>query len=162
MTMEQFQEFRAKSLKHLKIADHMLIITYPLVKDPKLLMTVLDNLYNSMMCSVNSMLFYERLFKRINIFGESVEERLRIFKHLAQKHALDPQFIKSIRELKEIVREHKNSPMEFARKDKFVIYTASQDLKTISKESIKKYVKTAKDFYEKIFELTKTNERGLS
>jgi len=157
--MEQFQEYREKAIRHLKIADHMLTTTYPLVKDPKLLLTVLDNLFKSIMCSVNSLLFYERMFKRINIFGESTDERLQIFKHLAQKHQLDPKFMKTIYELKEIMREHKNSPMEFARKDKFIIYTEKQQLKTISQESIKKYVVIARTFAEEIARLTEKNER---
>ena len=111
------------------------------------------------MFSVDSLLYYERLFKRINIFGDSVDERLSIFKHLAQKHQLDPQFLKTIFELKEIIREHKNSPMEFARKDKFIIYTEKHELKTISQESIKKYVAVARSFAEEIARLTGKNER---
>ncbi len=157
--MEQFQEYREKATRQLKIADHMLTVTYPLVKDPKLLLTVLDNLYKSVMCSLNSLLFYERTFKRINIFGDSDEERINIFKHLAQKHQLDPKYLKTIRELKELIREHKNSPMEFARKDKFIIYTEKQELKTISQDSIKKYVSTARKFAEEISHLTEKNER---
>ncbi|MBU1975568.1 MAG: hypothetical protein KKG59_04150 [Nanoarchaeota archaeon] len=157
--MEKFQESREKATRHLKIADHMLVITYPLVNDPKLLMTVLDNVLKGMLCSVDSLLYYERLFKRINMFGEGVEERLRIFKHLAQKYQLDPGFIRTVVELKDIMREHRNSPMEFARKDKFIIYTANQNLKTINQASIKKYVSTAKKFLEAVNKVTVENER---
>lgn len=156
--MESFQQYRENALRHIKIADHMLAITYPLLKDPKLLITVLQNLANGMIADMNSLLFYERTFKRINIFGESVEERLHIFTHLARKHALLPKYQNAIQELREMLKEHKNSPMEFARKDKFIIYTEKQELKTISEETIKKYVVYAKEFHEEIAKLTSKNE----
>lgn len=157
--MERFQVCREDAAKHLRIADHMLTITYPMVKDPKLLLTILDNLYRSVMSSVESLLQYERLFKRINVFGDSDEERLSIFKHVAQKYRLDQKYIRTIFELKELIRAHRNSPMEFARKDKFVIYTKDHDLKTISQGTIKSYITTARQMAKEIASLTGKDER---
>lgn len=157
--MERFQEYREKAMKHLQIADHMLTITYPLVNDPKLLMTVLDNVYKAMLFSMNSLLNYERMFKRINAFGDSTEEQIRIFNHVSQKHRLDVKYLRTLTELKDIMREHKNSPMEFARKDKLIIYTAKQDLKTINQTSIKKYIGLGKQFLAAVTKVTSHNER---
>jgi hypothetical protein len=46
--MEEFQVLRDKAVEKIKIADHMLFMTYPLVKDPKLLMSILENTFSKL------------------------------------------------------------------------------------------------------------------
>ena len=45
--MESYEIARDKAKRHVKIADHMLTQTYPLIQDPKLLIAVMDNIFNA-------------------------------------------------------------------------------------------------------------------
>jgi hypothetical protein len=156
--MERFQELRAQAVRHAEVADHMLAVTYPTLQDPKLLVTILENVYESMLAAADSLLQYELLFKRINLYGDSVDERLRMFRHLAAKHEIDPRFVKAIEQLREIMREHKESPMEFSRSDHFVMYTDDAGVKTLSPDSIKSYIPLAKEFIKEIIKRTLDHE----
>lgn len=156
--MERFLELRSQAARHAEVADHMLSVTYPTLSDPKLLVTVLENAYASMLAAVESLLQYELLFKRINLYGDSVEERLRMFKHLSAKHELDPKYLTAIEELRQILREHQESPMEFSKDEHFVMYTDDSGVKTISAGSIKRYIPLAKEFTKEIIKRTIDHE----
>lgn len=156
--MEKFQEYRDKAIRHLKIADHMFVITYPFVKDPKLLLTVLNNIFESIHCTIGSLLHYERLFKRINLFGDGFEEQAILFKQLAKQKNINPAYIHLIDEIREIISEHRKSAVEFARKEKFVICSDDYKMKTVSLDSIKKYIAQTKLFIEDIGKITSENE----
>ena len=157
--MEQFQTARDDAIKKLKVADHMLTITYQLVQDPKLLLAVLENIYRAMEKAMSSVLYYERLFKRVPVFSENFEEKLRIFKTRVQpKYKINDDYIKILQELREIIIEHKRSPVEFARKDRFVICSDNYKMKTISIPEIKKYVASAKLFIQNTTFIVSKNE----
>ena len=63
--MEKFQESLLKAKKKLHLADHMIFVTYKLVNDPRLLLSAIKNIFNSLQNTIDSLLCYERLFKRI-------------------------------------------------------------------------------------------------
>lgn len=157
--MEQFQIARDEAIKKLRLADHMLTITYQLVQDPKLLLAVLENIFYAMEKAMSSVLYYERLFKRIPPFQDSFESKLSVFKTRIQpKYRISDDYIKIIQELREVIVEHKNSPIEFARKDRFVICSDNYKMKTISIPEIKKYVASAKLFIQNTTFIVSKNE----
>ena len=120
--MEQFQEYREKAGYKLKIADHMLTMTYPLVKDTKLLLIILENIFLSMTYAMTAILYYERLFKRIPAFTDNFESKFHMFKEkCVNRYNIDIKYLRVMKDLKDILIEHKKSPMEFERKGKFVI-----------------------------------------
>ena len=157
--MEKFQEDREKALKNIKIADHIISVTYPLVQDPKLLLVVMDNIFFAFNNTMTSILNYERTFKRIPEFGESFEIKVNMFKtKVMPKYNINQEYLKTILELKEIIKEHKESPVEFSRKDKFVICSDSYKMRTLSIGEIKRYISKAKLFIEEANHITSKNE----
>jgi hypothetical protein len=157
--MEQFQESRQNAIRKLSVADHMLTMTYPLVQDPKLLLAVLENVFSAMENAMSSVLHYERLFKRIPAFQDSFESKLTVFKSRVQpKYKINEEYINLLYELREIIVEHKRSPVEFARKDKFVICSDNYKMKAISVPEIKKYIAKAKLFVQTAGFIVSKNE----
>ena len=65
-----------------------------------------------------------------------------------------------IRDIKDIIVEHRKSPMEFVRKDRFVICTDNYRMKTIDAGQIKNYISDAKIFIQKISIIT-TKDEGI-
>jgi hypothetical protein len=157
--MERFQEARAKAEKSLRIADHMLFITYPLVKDNKLLMSILENIYIAFSQSMSSVLYYERTFKRIPPFHDTFESKFNLFKvKLTPKYRIDELYIETIRKVQTLVKNHKNSPVEFIREGKFVICSEDYRMHTITVEELKSYITTAKSFIKQNNRIVEKNE----
>ncbi len=157
--MEKFQESRDSAKKNIKIADHMLSVTYPLVKDNKLLLAVIENIFLAYTNTIGSLLYYERLFKRIPPFQENFESKFNMFKEICVlKYNIDKSYIADIQDMKNIIIAHKKSPVEFARKDRFVICSNNYKLETISVNEIKKHIDKAKLFIQEINNITNKDE----
>jgi hypothetical protein len=157
--MEKFQESRQNAVKYFKTADHMVSVTYNVVKDTKLLVAILDNLNLSLQETMNSILYYDRLFKKIPPFQDSFESRYNMFRLKCARHyKLDTEYITTIAEVKEMLDEHKKSPVEFVKNDKFIICNESYRMKALSIIDIKKYVARAKLFIQEANIITSKNE----
>ncbi|MEK6875941.1 MAG: hypothetical protein AABX63_00900 [Nanoarchaeota archaeon] len=149
--MERFQELRDSAGKKIQIADYMLTMTYPLVRDPKLLLSVVENLFLAYSYSISSLLHYERLFKRIPPFPDDFSSKIDLFADRCMgKYGIDSENLRIVKDLKEIIVAHKKSPVEFPRKDSFVICDEGYRLRTISPSIIKGYVEKAKLFIRKM------------
>jgi hypothetical protein len=157
--MERFQVARETARKNIRIADHMLTITYPMVKDPKLLLAVLENIFLSLTNAMGAVLYHERLFKRIPPFHDTFESKYNMFvAKVVPKYGIDRTMLNVMVEIKDILLEHKKSPVEFTRQNKFVICSDSYNMKTISLEQLKAYIAKTKVFVEQMARLTEKHE----
>lgn len=156
--MEKFQEFRDAARKKITIADHMLTQTYPLVKDVKLLLPVLENTFLALSYAMSSVLHYDRLYKHINVLPENFEAKLYIFKEkCVPRYKIDKEYLQLIREIKDIIMAHKKSPVEFVRNDRFVICSDNYRMKTISTDQLKKYIAKSKIFVQETNNIVNKN-----
>ena len=145
--MEKYQEAREAAKKYLKTADHMISVTYPLVKDSKLLLAVMDNIFLALSSSMGAILFHDRLFKKIPPFHNTFESKYRMFREKSiDLHNIDKKYLQFILDIKNIIVKHRESPVEFRRKDSFVICTEDYKMKTLTVPEIKSYVMKTKDF----------------
>jgi len=157
--MEKFQELRDAASKKMHLADHMLTMTYPMVKDPKLLLSVIENLFLALTYGMSSLLHYERLFKRIPPFADNFAGKFELFKDKClEKYNIDNEIVKIMQDTKEIIVAHKKSPMEFPRKETLVICNGDYRMKTISANMIKDYVEKAKLFIKNISTIVSKDE----
>jgi hypothetical protein len=156
--MEKFQELREISNKKILLADHILTQTYPLLKDPKLLLAAIENIFLSYTNSIGSLLYYERLFKRISNFNDTFESKFRMLKEIYKKYDIKQEDINTIKEIKDIILQHRKSPIEFSRDDHFIICSNEYNMKTICIDDLKKMIKNAKDFIRKVNIITMKNE----
>jgi len=147
--MESYEIARDKAKRHVKIADHMLTQTYPLIQDPKLLIAVMDNIFNALTSSMNAILYYDRLMKRIPPFHDSFESKINIFRaRCSRRYNCSTEYVKLMQEIREIMKEHNESPFEFSRRGKFVICSDNYRMKTISVDTMKDYIRQTKEFAE--------------
>ncbi|MFC1753999.1 hypothetical protein ACFL96_11515 [Thermoproteota archaeon] len=160
--MEKYQEVKEKAEKSIKIADHMLTQTYPLVNDPRLLLTVLENIFLALTNSMGSLLYFERLYKKIPPFQENFESKFNMFKmRIVEKYNIDKGQITFVGDIKNMIVSHKKSPMEFSRKGIFVICSEDYKMKTLTPDEIKNYVSRAKGFMSEIDSIIRQNEMKL-
>lgn len=132
--------------KRLGVADHILTQTYPLLQDPKLLLAVLQNIYGAVSAGIDALLEHEA--DRVpQPLPQTFEARLALFhQHLAPHYAIPRGFLRFVGELRETIKEHEESPVEFARKESFVICDEGYRVKTLTVEQLTKYLERAKAF----------------
>ena len=151
--MEKFQENLAQAVKNLQIADHMAYVTYPLVNEKRLLLKIFDEIYKSIISCINAILNYEYLYKRIKLYQENNQNIQTFIDKCAKEYGLTNKQIKDIKEILELNKKHKQSAMEFVRRDKIVILSDSLGTQTIDIQRIKEYLLLAKEL------LMRTNNR---
>lgn len=145
--MERFQEVREKALKNLKVADHLLNVTYPLIQDTKLLLGVMDHIFLSLTNTMSALLWYKRLFKEVPPFYDNFESKFNIFQAYASKHNIAGKYTKMMREIKEIIMLHRQSKIEFRKKDRFIVCGDDYSVTAVTASQLKDYLKTAKEFF---------------
>ncbi len=157
--MEKFQELRYAANKKLQLADHILTMTYPLVKDPHLLLSSIENLFLAFSYGMGSVLYYERIFKRIPQFPDTFASKFELFRDKCiKKYNIDIEYLKIIKDLRDIIIAHKKSPMEFSRNERFVICNGDYRTRTISLNEVKSYVQKAKLFIKKMTAIVSKDE----
>jgi phage regulator Rha-like protein len=157
--MERFQELREIAKKKVFVADHILTQTYPLLKDSKLLLATLENLFLAYANSIGSILHYELIFNRVPSFKEDFDSKFKLFKErTAPKYNIKQEDINTIKEIRDIIVQHKKSPIEFVRDDRFIICNDNYKMETINLDKLKKMMFSAKRFIDKVCTITSLNE----
>ena len=145
--MENYQELIQKARLQFETADHLLHVTYPLIKDPKLLIGITTNLFNAVDHSINALLQIDYLYNKTPIFKDSFKSRFNLFRSkTVTKHSILKDHINTVTELREIYDAHKKSPVEFPRGDKFVICNSDFSFQTVTTQDIKRQLKKVDSF----------------
>ncbi len=155
--MEKVHEMREKAEKNLKIGNHLLTQSYPLVKDPKLLVAVLQNIFLATASSMTAILYYERENKSIPPFHDSFDAKFELFKKVAPKYSIPPDTLRAMLDMKTIITAHQEASVSFSRKDAFVICEEGYRLRTLTAESLKPLMAKAKLFIEQMEQITTNN-----
>jgi len=149
--MDKLREKIAEAKSTLKKADHLTYITYPQVKELKLLYLIAENLYKTLLNGMESVLYYERLYKRLPVIPGSFEYEVELFKdRCIDRYNIDRRFVLLIKDMKSIVDTKKKGPIEFARRDKFVLCTEDFNTRVLDLQKIKNYLADTKEFMEKV------------
>jgi len=137
--------------KALSTADHIVYVSYPLIKEPKLLLSAVESLYHCLKFAIDSILEFEYYYKRIPYYGNSFDSKFYIFKtQVAVRYNLDRTFLLTFSELKEILDWHDRTSLELRKDDKFLIFLSDYRVKTLTPNKIKEYLNFAKAFIKKI------------
>jgi len=146
---EKYIENLNKAASMLQTADHMLYMTYPLIKEKRLLLKILNETYLVILSIVNAILQYEYVYKRINLY-KTAEENFSVFKNkCAPKYEIAPEQVQKIKEIFDLAEKHKKSPFEFVRNNKVVIMTNALKTDTITVERMKEFLFLSKDILRK-------------
>jgi len=131
----------------MKVADHILNVTYPLIQDPKLLMSVVDNVFLGLTNAMTSILLHDVHYKVIPPFKETFTAKLNMFRvRSLPHHQIDQGYVALLEEVRELVLLHRKSSVEFRRKDRFIICQKDYTVKTVTAAKLRAYVKKAKNF----------------
>ncbi len=146
--MEEYTKVMQEAIIAFKTADHLMYVSYPLLKDNKLLLALVYNLHISGFKAVYAFLLYEKLYKRLHLLPSDFQSRIDLFEsHLMGKIDIRPEVCKIIKNLKSLVDQHQRSPIEFSRKDAYVL--CNEDYSRLTKltpELLRTYLSSVREF----------------
>ncbi|MFA4953630.1 MAG: hypothetical protein WC584_05380 [Candidatus Pacearchaeota archaeon] len=147
--MEKFLESLKEAEKKIRMADHMIYVTFPLIKDKRILLLLISELKKAIANCINAILQYDYLYKRISLY-EDVKINFETFKSKSSKRFnITNQEIALIIKLFELEQNHKKSSMEFAKDNKIVILSEDMRQRIITLEEIKQFLQLSKDVLKK-------------
>ncbi len=149
MAEERYIQNLAQAQKSLQIADHMTYITYPLVKEKRLLLKVLSELSAAILSSINAILQYEYYWKRIQIYNDA-RANFETFKRISKRYDLGEEQVRKLIEILELAERHKKSSFEFVKNEKIVIMSDNLAPSYVTLEKVKEFLIYAKDFLKKV------------
>ena len=139
-----------KAKNKLQIASHLAYVTYPLVQEKKLLLKIVSETKEGITEMINAVLKYEYFYQRINL-SKNTHDNFQLFKNNVSKwYGITAEEISAINEIFDLMREHKSSAMEFARRDKVVIMSEDMKQKIITLEKVKQFLNLATNIISKI------------
>ena len=147
--MEKFFENLEKSEKTIQTADHLLYVTYPLVKDKRLLLKILTEIKNGIASCVNAILQYEYLYGRIRLSSNPKLNFKTFLEKSCPRYNISETDVKKIIKLFDILEKHKSSPFEFVKEDKIVILSDNMNSETITLEKVKEFLNSSKIILQK-------------
>jgi hypothetical protein len=145
--MDKKQQYLDLSLKHLQMADHIAYVTFPLVKEKKLLLKIFEEIHKSLINMIFAMLVFEK--KKIQLNKDN-KKNIKNFIKSSKNYKINNEEIKKIIEIIELSNKHHNSAMEFSRKEKVVIMMDNLNISSIDIQKIKEYLSLSKSLYLRI------------
>jgi len=127
----------------------MLYVTYPVIKDKRLLLKSLDEVYDAIVLIINSILQYDYLRRMITLTNNPQQNFETFITKCSRRYNLSAEELSEITNLITLMENHKKSPMEFARKDKVIILSDSLKTTAVDSEKLKKYLSLAKNLVNK-------------
>ena len=150
---------RQEALKRLKTADHMLNIMYPSLQEPKILIAVLENIFLGLTYSLTALLYHELNLKRIPKFKDNFESKFKMFRNrICLRYEFDKSFIFLLHNVKELIQKHSDSPVEFTKKERFVIADDKYNLSELTWDKLNNYLNKSIEFYKRVYKITSSNE----
>lgn len=154
--MEDYKKLAQEALMLMKGADHLTYVTYPMVNDSKMLLGIVKNIHDASLKAMAAILSYERMYRRLPVYAEDFYGDLELVKaHCIPRYSLPREFIQIMKDIKQLLEEQKKSPVEFRRKDKFVICSDNYRLKSVDLNKVKTYLTGTKPFVEKVARVVK-------
>ncbi len=136
---------KTSSEKRITIADHLLTQTYPSVKEPKILLSVLKNLYRALFERMREVMKERLGFVR----DEEIEPR---FKRLARENDLLDQW-ETYEEARRLLRKHEDSVAESSSTKESQSSKNHEMKKQLKPEELRKLLKKTKDFHKQTEEV---------
>jgi len=134
--------------KNLQRADSMIYFTFPVIKENRFLIKILEEFYNSTISFVKSIVQFEYVNKRAHVYSDA-RSNLETFEKCAPRYNLTQEQLKMIKNTFYLIEKHKKSAMEFTRKDKYVILSENLGTDFVTVETLKKNIFLMRDAIHK-------------
>ena len=142
---------------HYQTADHLLSVTYPLVKESKLLVAIVESLN---LCIENIMDALIAFHHHNTKTPQSPENQWGYFQSkITPYYHISSEYISLIITLREITKQHRHSTVEFSREGKRILCSQDYKLHILTPKEVKEYVTQCKQFLNQVDRLIPQTHR---
>lgn len=135
--------FHAQAERSLENAKKILTVSYPFTNDPKLFTSVIDRLYNSWINGLRA------LGVQNNTTAKSLNVKLGFSRgRFSQRHKVPQRILRTFDTIMKIKQAREESPMEFRRKQTFVICSPSLQFQRLDKPTVQSHVARTEEFLQ--------------
>lgn len=149
---EKFLQNLQEAQKIIQVIDHMFYVTFPLIKDKKILLKIVTEAKNAITNCINAILQYEYLYKRIDLYKDPKANFRLFIQKCSPRYKITKNETDSILELFEVVEKHRQSTSEFVREDKIIILSENLKTEIINLERTKEFLNLSKSILKKTLE----------
>ncbi len=143
----KYKEKVSEASRKLWVADQTINGAYGITKDPKILVGVVEHCLDAMRMGVSALINFEVDNKELEYSGNSPEIGMELLRaRLAEKYGIPKEYILKISEMKEFLLDKEKSPVEFRRKEKFIVCDDKYNLNVIDEKRAREFLKTSKEF----------------
>lgn len=135
--------------KILKIADHMVYVTYPVINENRLLIKILSQINSIMNNVILAVLENEYANKRIRSYADP-KMNFKSFVESSKRYGIGASGIETVKKVAAIMEMHSQSPMEFVKNDSFVIMSDSMRTEEITYNLVKSSLSVAKEMLSSV------------
>jgi hypothetical protein len=148
-----FLEHLQEAERTIQSVDHMIYITFPLVKDKRLLFKILTDIKSAVVNCINAILQYEYINERVTLYKSAKENFETFVNRCAIRYKISKEEITSILELFDIIEKYKDSPIEFLKNESIIIVSDNMKTRVITMEKIKFLLILTKNLIKKTKEM---------
>ncbi len=147
---ERFLELLDDAEKNIHLADHITYMTFPLVRDNRLLFKILEQLSSALLNIINSILQYEYLYKRIQLSRDQKKNLITFKEKCVPIYQISEKELQNVFEIFTLYKKHKQSGFEFVKNNKVIIMSDNLHTESITLEKIKEFLQISKDVFKKV------------
>ncbi|MDP6845604.1 MAG: hypothetical protein QF460_01425 [Candidatus Nanoarchaeia archaeon] len=149
--MENYQELINKAQKEIDSSDHLLFVTYNIVKDSKFVFSVTNQLIDAVKYALEALLEFERKSKLIEPYPKQFNFMVETFKKkVAERREFEEKTITFLNKLVTMEQTIDSSSINFRRGETYVLADEDFGTKAIELQTIKSYFSSAQEFVSKV------------
>ncbi len=154
--MQEIKKLLKEAQDKMLQADHLAFTTYPQVQEPKMLGLVVEDVNVIFLNCMNALLLYERMYKRIEPVKGDFNSELGVLRnHCFRKYGYPSQVANMIAEVRALVEKKRTCPLEFRRKDSYLLCSEDYKIDSLNFKVVRNYVNEAKRFLNKTMDVLK-------
>lgn len=135
--MDRHDECIRAAKQSITVAEHVLKITYPLVKETKLLLSALEQIHKVHTSLLQGVLTYERELRTIPPFHANFESMWNVMSlRLAKKYSPTGDELDLLKKVEQTIKFHKDAAVAFERKGDLVLASDEYVIQRITPEFV--------------------------
>jgi len=134
-----------RALSELKLADHMIFVTLPLLNDRMIFLNAVTHVYNGIKMVIDEFLQKEYRYKRLESIPPDDDKITAFLKNYINRLKLNA-YVEAINRIDAFIRVKAKSSVRLRKDDKFVLITPDYETVSISESEIKGYIKKVVGF----------------
>ena len=135
--MERYDECISKAKQSLLIGEQVLKITFPLLKENKLLLVVLERIHDSHIQMLQGVLTYERERRTIPPFQANFESMCNMLElRLEKKYSPAGKEIELLKIVAQTIKFHKDAVIAFSRKNTLILASDKYVIQKVTPEFV--------------------------